>query len=415
MESEIKLDFEKFLNKEKFSNSQIQLKKNNLNEFIKKGFPNKRIEDWKFSDLNQIIQSNIKKLNFINSDIRNEDFEIITVKDFEHNKIIFLNGIILKVDFEFEENDKILIQQNHNIDEDNTENSLVSLNSAFVSNYVKFTVKRGYATKKPLIFYNYLTNDITSTALNIRIDINLEDGSSLSMVDLSNENLNNNFINLRQNFHIGENAILKKYFLDTSRSSNIKYIYSNLDLSKNSHLEYFILSNGSKFLKNDIICSLNNEYGSISLNGIINLDGEKHHEIKTVINHNDENCKSYQLIKSVLTDKSKGVYQGKIRVDNKAQKTDGYQLSRALLLNDQTEFNAKPELEIYADDVKCSHGSTSGNIDEDSIFYLMSRGLSYKQSKQLLVNGFLQEVLEKITDEKIKIFVEKLTGIENEY
>ncbi|MDA8538497.1 SufD family Fe-S cluster assembly protein, partial [Candidatus Pelagibacter bacterium] len=154
-----------------------------------------------------------------------------------------------------------------------------------------------------------------------------------------------------------------------------------------------------------------NEYGSIVLNGIIDLNNEKHHEIKTEINHNEENCKSYQLIKSVLNDSSKGIYQGKIYVNSKAQKTDGYQLSRALLLSDEVEFNAKPELEIYADDVKCSHGSTSGNIDENSIFYLMSRGLSYDQSKKLLTNGFLNEVIEKITNENIKSLVKKLTGI----
>ena len=142
------------------------------------------------------------------------------------------------------------------------------------------------------------------------------------------------------------------------------------------------------------------------------MKNDQHHEIKTVINHNEENCKSYQLIKSVLSDDSKGVYQGKIFVDPKAQKTDGYQLSRALLLNENVEFNAKPELEIYADDVKCSHGSTSGNIDENSIFYLMSRGLSYSDSKKLLTNGFLNEVIEKITNENIKNFVKKITGIE---
>ena len=142
------------------------------------------------------------------------------------------------------------------------------------------------------------------------------------------------------------------------------------------------------------------------------MNNDQHHEIKTVINHNEENCKSYQLIKSVLNDDSKGVYQGKIFVDPKAQKTDGYQLSRALLLNENVEFNAKPELEIYADDVKCSHGSTSGNIDENSIFYLMSRGLSYSDSKKLLTNGFLNEVIEKITNENIKNFVKKITGIE---
>ena len=113
-----------------------------------------------------------------------------------------------------------------------------------------------------------------------------------------------------------------------------------------------------------------------------------------------------------MNDDSKGVYQGKIFVDPKAQKTDGYQLSRALLLNENVEFNAKPELEIYADDVKCSHGSTSGNIDENSIFYLMSRGLSYSDSKKLLTNGFLNEVIEKITNENIKNFIKKISGIE---
>ena len=124
-----------------------------------------------------------------------------------------------------------------------------------------------------------------------------------------------------------------------------------------------------------------------------------------------ENTKSYQLIKSVLNNNSKGVYQGKIFVNSKAQKTDGYQLSKALLLNENTEFNAKPELEIYADDVKCSHGSTSGNLDENSIFYLMSRGLSYQQSRELLINGFLMDVIEKITDQEVKELIKNMMKI----
>ena len=129
------------------------------------------------------------------------------------------------------------------------------------------------------------------------------------------------------------------------------------------------------------------------------------HEIKTNINHLSENTKSYQLIKSVLNNNSKGVYQGKIFVNSKAQKTDGYQLSKALLLNENTEFNGKPELEIYADDVKCSHGSTSGNLDENSIFYLMSRGLNYDQAKKLLIDGFINDVIEKITNIEIQKYL----------
>ena len=108
---------------------------------------------------------------------------------------------------------------------------------------------------------------------------------------------------------------------------------------------------------------------------------EEHQEIKTQINHLSPNCKSYQKIKNVLENDSIGVYQGKIFVKNIAQKTNAYQLSKALILDDQAEFNAKPELEIYADDVKCSHGSTSGSIDEDAIYYLMTRGIKLPVQK----------------------------------
>ena len=141
------------------------------------------------------------------------------------------------------------------------------------------------------------------------------------------------------------------------------------------------------------------------------MSKNKHHEIRTNTSHLYENTKSYQLIKSVIDDSSKSVYQGKIYVDSKAQKTDGYQLSKAVLLNEQAEFNAKPELEIYADDVKCSHGSASGSLDENSIFYLMSRGLDQKTAKELLINGFLLDVVEKITDEEIKKLIKKMIGL----
>ena len=141
------------------------------------------------------------------------------------------------------------------------------------------------------------------------------------------------------------------------------------------------------------------------------LNKDKHHEIRTIINHLTENTKSYQLIKSVLEESSRAVYQGKIFVNPEAQKTDGYQLSKAILLDETTEFNAKPELEIYADDVKCSHGSASGSLNENSIFYLMTRGLNRKEAKELLINGFLLDVIEKITDREIKNLIKNMIGL----
>jgi Fe-S cluster assembly protein SufD len=410
MENNIKLNFENYLNEKNFSSSQKEIKEISFNNFIKNGFPNKRLEDWKFSDLKQIITTNFEDINFSKKEEKsNIDKNFIV--DIEHNKIVFIDGIISKIDFSYEDEQKVVVEQNTDLEKELSRNSLLNLNTAFVSNYTKILVKSGYQFKKPLILFNYLSNNLNNVGLNTRLDIKLEDDALLNIINISNENLNNNFLNFRQKINIGKNSILKNYSLDINENSNFKYSFKDISLEKNSHLEYFILSKGSKFLKHDINCSLNNEYGSVVLNGIIDLNDKKHHEIKTNINHNEENCKSYQLIKSVLNENSKGIYQGKIYVHSKAQKTDGYQLSRALLLSDEVEFNAKPELEIYADDVKCSHGSTSGNVDENSIFYLMSRGLSYEQSKKLLTNGFLNEVIEKITNNEVKSFVKKLMGI----
>ena len=410
MQTEIKLNFEELLDEEGFSNSQKEIKEKNFNKFLEQGFPNKRIEDWKFSDLNQIISTNFENLAFSKKD-NQSSIDINFINEFDHNKIVFVDGKISKVDFSYENEDKISLEKDLELDNELNENVLLNLNTAFLSNYIKITINKGYQFKKPLILYNYLTPDLESHCFNMRLDINLEDDASVDVLNISNKNIKNNFLNFRQKISIGKNSVLKNYNLDINPSSNIKYSFKDISLDKNSHLEYFIYSKGSKFAKHDINCSLNNDYGSVALNGIIDLDNKKHHEIKTVINHNKENCKSYQLIKSVLSDNSKGVYQGKIYVNSVAQKTDGYQLSRALLLNEDVEFNAKPELEIYADDVKCSHGSTSGNIDENSIFYLMSRGLSHSQSKKLLTNGFLNEVIEKITNEDVKSLIKKLTGI----
>ena len=162
-----------------------------------------------------------------------------------------------------------------------------------------------------------------------------------------------------------------------------------------------------KFNKIEEDIDMNGENASCTVQSGLFLENNSHQEIKTNINHLKPNCKSYQKIKNVLNGRSKGAYQGKIFVKDIAQKTDAYQLSKALLLDDSTEFNAKPELEIYADDVKCSHGSTSGSINEDSIYYLMTRGISRKNAVELLTKAFLFETASTISNPTIKKFIEK--------
>ncbi len=413
MEQKLKIDFDKFISTSNFSNQEIKLKKEALDNFLKNGFPSRKLENWKFSDINQIIKKNIGELAFYNDyNVENEINDDIFIKEIEHNKIVIVNGKVQQLNFEYEESDKINITildiLNQNL---NQENSLLSLNNSFSNKIHNILVKKNYSFKKPLIIYQITNEKVSNTNINFQLNFELEENSLIKIIILSEDNSEKNFINNLFNFNLGKNSILKNYKIDKKSNTNIKYDYSSIIQKENSISETFIFSSGSDYVKNEVNCNLEGKYSSAFINGIHLLSKNKHHEIRTKTNHLYENTKSYQLIKSVINDSSKSVYQGKIYVDSKAQKTDGYQLSKALLLNEQAEFNAKPELEIYADDVKCSHGSASGSLDDNSIFYLMSRGLDKKTAKELLINGFLLEVVEKITDEEIKKLLKNMIGL----
>ena len=413
MIEQIKTDFEKNIKNSDLSESDIKLKKKYLDNFIENGFPSRKLENWKFSDLNQIIKKNIGELSFFNDNSQpNKVDTSIFIDGLEHNKIIFINGKIEKIDFNYEDQDKITIDDDYKFENKlENSNSLLSLNNAFTNKCYKISIKKDYALNKPLIVYHTTNNKIKSKNINLKLEFQLEENSSLRLIDLFNDSAENNFVNIFYNFDLKKNSVLKNYKIDKMQNKNIKYSYNNIEQETNSVSETFIFSSGSDFSKNEVNCNLNGEYSSAFVNGIFSLLNEQQHEIRTIINHLVENTKSYQLIKSVLGKNTKSAYQGKIFVDSKAQKTDGYQLSKAILLDETSEFNAKPELEIYADDVKCSHGSASGSLDENSIFYLMSRGLNYQQSKELLINGFLLDVVEKITDSEIKNLIKSMIGL----
>ena len=413
MKEQLKIDFNKIQEVSNFSNRDIEIKKSYLNKFIENGFPNRKQENWKFLDINQIISNNISDLSFYNDySIENKIDSSIFIEDLEHNKIIFINGRIEKIDFSYENKKQIeIIEDSYTNDKSENNNSLIDLNIALSNKHSKILIKKGYSFKKPLIIYHLTNEKMKSKNINLRLDFELEQNSTLKLIDFFSDDSEKNFMNIFYNFNLDKDAILKNYKIDKSLNKNLKYSFNNINQKQNSISETFVFSAGSDYFKNEINCNLKGEYSSAFINGIFSLDDNKQHEIRTTINHLVENTKSYQLIKSVLGKNTKSAYQGRIYVDSKAQKTDGYQLSKAILLDETSEFNAKPELEIYADDVKCSHGSASGSLDDNSIFYLMSRGLNYKQAKGLLINGFLLDVIEKITDAEIKDLLKKMIGL----
>jgi len=173
--NQFKIDFDKVIESLKLSNENIDSRKKNFNQFLENGFPNKKVEDWKFSDLNQIISSNIKNLRFHSDLVLSKIDKTIFIDKFVHNKIVFLNGAISKIDFSHEDDAKILLTKDLNQNENFKEvNPLVSLNNALNADYIRITVKENYSLSKPLIIYNITTKDLKSTVLNLKTDIILK-------------------------------------------------------------------------------------------------------------------------------------------------------------------------------------------------------------------------------------------------
>ena len=415
------LKFEEF-KKNNFCLKELDnIRVKSFKKFEAKGFPTKKQEHWKYTDLRNIIYNNFQDLQIFNEEKTLKYNNDLLIKDFEHNKIVLLNGNFIESNFAFENEKKINIKSLKNIFENKADfdkikdyftdeqNSMISLNHALANDGIILEIDDNYSFNKPLVIYNLFDQNAFNKIINNKIFISLGEESNLCIVDFFRcENDVKYFNNTIHNYTIKKNSSLKKFSINDALNNSYNYNSVKVKSYSNSSFENFLLSLGPNLIKNEIHCSLLENYSSCLINGVMLLKGNQHHELKTNVNHKYENCKSSQLIKSVLLDKSNGTYQGKIYVDKRAQKTNGYQLSKALVLSENSEFNSKPELEIYADDVKCSHGSTTGNIDENSIFYLMSRGLKRDQANKIIVEGFLNEVIETINNTDIKTFILKL-------
>ncbi|MDC0512037.1 Fe-S cluster assembly protein SufD [bacterium] len=392
------------------SSEEKNLRKKNLDLFFQKGFPNKKNEDWKFTDLNTILGKNFK--NIANKYLISEEKKLNRIDEFEHNFIFLVDGKLISNSFDYEDKNSIFVKDYNYKDEIKLEkpSSLTLLNSALATGGFTLEVSKNYKFIKPLVIYNYFSKNLKESIINNKNSLILNDESKLTLINYIDNDSNENFMtNTVDNITIKKNASLKNIFINNSRCNGYFYRFIKTVLEKGSSCDNYLLSTGLKFNKLDMEINHKEENSRSSIFSALNLLSSEHQEIKTRINHNALNCKSYQKIKNVLNDQSKGVYQGKIFVKNIAQKTDAYQLSKALILSDEAEFDAKPELEIYADDVKCSHGSTSGSIDFDSLHYLKSRGIPENEALKMLINGFLNEVLETLSDKKLKFFLlEKL-------
>ena len=201
---------------------------------------------------------------------------------------------------------------------------------------------------------------------------------------------------------IAKGATLRHYRLQENGKQAVYTQNTHVDLEEGAHYEAFTMTLGSAISRNQIHAAVKGNEADCDIYGVNLLDGGTVGDSTFEVEHMAENCNSNQFIRSVLRDQGKGIFQGKVYVHEGADGTDGYQLSNALLLSEGAEMDTKPELEIYADDVKCSHGATTGQLDEEPLFYLRSRGLSESEARALMIEAFVNEVVEKLADDSVK-------------
>lgn len=270
---------------------------------------------------------------------------------------------------------------------------MVALNAAWVEDGFVLTVPDGVTLERPIeiVFFGGGKHAFHPRHL-IRIGAN----ARATVIERYLGGGDAGFANHTAEIAVGDGATLRHFILHGETDTALAVATSTVEIGRDASYRGFALTMGGGLIRRECEARLKGSGGTCHLDGAYLVDGARHADTTNLIDHQAPHCASRQTQKGVIGDRGRAVYQGKILVRQAAQKTDGYQLSKTLLLSPHAEIDVKPELEIYADDVKCSHGATSGQIDADALFYLRARGVPAREARALLIQGFIDGALDEI-------------------
>lgn len=390
------------------------------NESIEKlktqDFPTTKEEYWKYTRTSKIAKLNLQlcngKFTF--------DHDKSKIDNLDAYHVVFQNGFLKKDLSDWHLSSDIAIIQTFsefNQEElatlfgkslDTDKNIFNTLNSAYFTDGLVIKIKG--KLDKPIHIIHELTGENILAQPRIII-ISEKNGEGLIVNSSSSENATNILFNPVYEFFIGENSQVEFVNIQGEEDGvfNITNSTGNQDKSSTLTLHHYAL-NGD-WIRNNTDILVNGENCQTNLYGAYVAKNKQLIDNHTMIDHKVANCESNELYKGTATDKATVTFNGKVFVRKDAQKINAFQSNNNILLSDDATINSKPELEIYADDVKCSHGSTTGQLDEDALFYLQSRGLSKNSARELLIGAFIGEVVEEITHETIKDHVKTLYGL----
>lgn len=293
---------------------------------------------------------------------------------------------------------------------DGSSRGLVSLNDAALNTGFVLHVAKGVTLGQPVEIVSvggYVDDAIASFPRNLIV---LEEGAEARVIlshagSAVGEYLSNSVTEIT----VAENAKLRTISLqeDSLEAAHLSTVFASV--AGSGVFDSFTLTMGGRMTRNDVHITLDGEGAECRLDGAYLMRGRQHCDNTTRVEHRVPNTSSDEMFKGVLDDEARAVFQGKIVVERDAQKTDGQMLNKTMLLSDEAEIDTKPELEIYADDVKCSHGAASGQVDEAALFYLRSRGIPEAQARNLLIQSFMGQVVERIHDDGLRdLIIDKI-------
>jgi len=390
--------------------------------FENKGFPTKKEEAWKYTSLNPIVNKDYSIFPKKESSIEFKDVKRFFLHDIDTYKIVFIDGIYSSYLSETIHDNmdicllsaalkkpkyRAVIDVYYNKIAEN--DSLTSLNTAFAKEGAYIYIPKHKEVEKPIEIINFATGNEAALMMQPRNLIVVGENAHVQIIE-RHQSLSENavFTNSVTEIFAEKRAYIDYYKIqnDDLNASLIDNTY--IKQEEESHCSVHTFSFGGNLTRNNLKFYQHGEHCDSTLKGITIIENKQHVDHSTLVRHIAPNCESHQDYKGLYADSSTGVFNGKIVVEKDAQKTNAFQQNNNILIDDKATINAKPQLEIFADDVKCSHGCTIGQFNEDALFYIRTRGIAKKEAQALLMYAFANTVLESVKIPELKMRINKL-------
>nr|WP_315170571.1 Fe-S cluster assembly protein SufD [uncultured Flavobacterium sp.] len=394
-----------------------------IKNFENKGFPTKKEEAWKYTSLNAILKNDFSVFPNSENAIEYRDVKKYFLHEIDTYKVVFVDGVFssnlsstthdgidvcLMSSALNKPKYKMVIDTYFNQIASKDE-SLTSLNTAFASEGAYINIPKSKVADKPIEIMYFSTGSEKALLVQPRNLVIVGENSHVQIIE-RHQCLNDNAVltNSVTEIFAAKRAIVDYYKIqnDAAEANLIDNTY--VSQKQESHVSVQTFSFGGNLTRNNLNFYHYGERLTSTLNGITIIGEKQHVDHYTLVNHATPNCESFQDYKGIFSDRATGVFNGKVYVEKEAQKTNAFQKSNNILLSDKATINAKPQLEIFADDVKCSHGCTVGQLDETALFYMQQRGIPKKEAKALLMYAFSNAVIENI---KIPELKKRITAI----